>query len=342
MDNYIFIGRNNIEVPKKSIGSIIQLTYQETYIISVLEPFCFRYSLWKPSHFYTGLEVHSETESWRSFRLKNDLFVIAKMFMIDNMFYAEIFSNQKMNEADHNKLRKRLIHSYGLQEKNYIDYKLLNMIGDDLYDLYGMRISCPENYFEISVLSLILQNTTVKRTTDMLKLLLDTYGRLVECENIILKVFFTPDELIGISEENLKTICKLGYRARFIKNYAAFFSDNHEGVLEELDEISLINKLQTIKGVGPYTSNVIASHVMRSKTAIPLDCWNRKILGKVLYQDETIEGQKLLRNMSDDFQGICGVIALYIIENQFKNCPVTSLIDESGQMGDYYGTNDIV
>lgn len=41
-----------------------------------------------------------------------------------------------------------------------------------------------------------------------------------------------------------------------------------------------MTNFQTIKGVGPYTATVIASHAVWDHSAIGLDVWNRKILAR--------------------------------------------------------------
>lgn len=46
---------------------------------------------------------------------------------------------------------------------------------EPLQALAGMRQSCPENLFEIAIISLLLQNATVARTTQMMTNLLDHY-----------------------------------------------------------------------------------------------------------------------------------------------------------------------
>lgn len=47
----------------------ISLEHVDSLTVPVKEPFNFRYTLWKPSHFATGLEQHSHDRSWRTFRI---------------------------------------------------------------------------------------------------------------------------------------------------------------------------------------------------------------------------------------------------------------------------------
>ena len=52
-----------------------------------------------------------------------------------------------------------------------------------------------------------------------------------------------------------------------------------------------MTNFQTIKGVGPHTAAVIASHAVWDHSAIGLDVWNRKILArKLLNQDDADAG----------------------------------------------------
>jgi len=45
------------------------LEHVDTLLLPVTASFNFRYTLWKPSHFATGLEQRSPDTSWRTFRV---------------------------------------------------------------------------------------------------------------------------------------------------------------------------------------------------------------------------------------------------------------------------------
>lgn len=170
----------------------------------VKAPFNFRYTLWKPSHFATGLEQHSLDTSWRTFRVGEHLCVVVMRMDNENTLRAEVFSDRGWTGTDHVRLAARLTHSYGLAEdiSVFVDHAAtVPQMEGPLTALAGMRQSCPENLFEIAIISLLLQNATIARTTQMMTNLLDHYGRVVTFDAVTLKTFFTPAEIAGIDEQ---------------------------------------------------------------------------------------------------------------------------------------------
>jgi 3-methyladenine DNA glycosylase/8-oxoguanine DNA glycosylase len=323
------IGINQLDVPSQNVNAVVILNFQKSFKIIPEQPYNFQYSMWKPSHFYTGLEVHSSKYSWRTMRF--DLNTFAAFVAHEQKNYIEfcLYANTHLSEYAIEKIKKRIIYSYGLHEPCNIPKKITgkNNYVKTVYTKYsGTRISCPENIFEISIISLLLQNTTIKRTTSMFRNLIENYGKLVKINDIVLYVFFHPMDLINIKETELKEKCRLGYRAKYIKNYATFFNNNYEDDLWKLSKAELLEKLQTIKGVGPYTSNVVASHALRDTQAVSLDSWNRKILSKNIYNREPIEKDELNDMLCRDFDKYAGIISTYIIENVYSENPVVPLL----------------
>lgn len=322
-------GRNELIIPTNLASPVISLHPVKKIKIKVTQPFNFLYTLWKPSHFYTGLEVHSGKYSWRTFRLSQELFSAAKMSYSDSTFVVEIFANNNLSNEIFAQLCTHIVHSYGLDEPYDVpeaDFSKHEYVRGFFEKLKGTRISCPENIFEISIVSLLLQNTNISRTTSMFKKLVESYGCLVTFDDIVLYSFFSPEDILAVSEDELKQKCRLGYRAKYIKNYADFFSRNKEAKLRELSRESLLSLLETIKGVGPYTSNVVASHALRDTEAIPFDSWNRKILALRLYNLDSSDTAQLKKRIISDFGKYSGLIAMYIIENEHIDAPVVPLL----------------
>jgi len=137
---------------------------------------------------------------------------------------------------------------------------------------------------------------------------------------------FSPEDVLLISEEELKERCRLGYRAKYIRNYAEFFSKHDENELRKLSKENLLTLLETIKGVGTYTSNIVASSALRDKEAIPFDSWNRKILASRLYGTDLDDNERLRERIVSDFRKYAGLIAMYVIENEYIEKPVVPLI----------------
>ncbi|WP_191876482.1 hypothetical protein [Streptomyces filipinensis] len=100
-----------------------------------------------------------------------------------------------------------------------------------------MRQSCPEEHFEIAVVALLLQNTTIARTTQMTSNLLTHHGQLVNFGSITLRAWFTPAELAHVSAETLRQQDRLGYRAKTLPHFADLLRDHSAEELQATDEL---------------------------------------------------------------------------------------------------------
>ena len=59
----------------------IELKEKFTLKLKPVKPFNYLYTFWKPSHFYTGLEEHTKTCTWRTFRISKKILVMKNQKM---------------------------------------------------------------------------------------------------------------------------------------------------------------------------------------------------------------------------------------------------------------------
>jgi 3-methyladenine DNA glycosylase/8-oxoguanine DNA glycosylase len=69
-------------------------------------------------------------------------------------------------------------------------------------------------------------------------------------------LFPTPEEVLRFSTTRLERICRLGYRAEYMRNVAKHFRSSSEYRPETRFET--LEALSTIKGLGPYSINHLA------------------------------------------------------------------------------------
>ncbi|MBF9071863.1 DNA glycosylase family protein [Streptacidiphilus fuscans] len=300
----------------------------DTIELAIAGPFDFRHTLWKPSHFATALEAHTQAETWRTFRVDTLVCGVHMRQGSPNVLVADVFSDGEWKPEHRHHLTQRLTTSYGLDEGLEAFTELAAQVPamrQPLADLTGMRQSCPEDLFEIAVIAMLLQNTTIARTTQMMRNLLSHYGHLVHFAGLTLRSFFTPQEIAHIPAETYKAADRLGYRDKYLPNFSKFFIANHTGQLgDNRDE--LMDRFQEIKGVGPYTAAVIASHASRDPAALGLDVWNRKILARKLLDKDDAEATEVHDTIGQLFPGNQGLAALYLIEHEYLRAPVVPLL----------------
>lgn len=307
---------------------IIRLEPVSTLVLEAKEPWDFRHSVWKPSHFRTDLEIHTAAESWRTLRVGEMRCGLHMAADGAAAMKVRLFADQEWTTEAEAEVVQRLRWSYGLDEDLDPFLRLADgvpLMASPLKRLRGMRLSCPESLFEIAVLSLLLQNTTVARTTQMTRNLLHHYGTLVRFDVATLRAMFTPDEVANVAESDLRELDRLGYRAKFLPRFAQFFAARD--LPTAVEEEGLIPLLMNVKGVGPYTAGVIASHACRSFAALGLDVWNTRLLGDVLLGRERASQAEVRTCLDTLFPGHAGLAAMYLVESKYLEKPVVGLME---------------
>lgn len=288
--------------------------------LQVKDPFNFKYTFWKPSHFPTGLEMHMPEASWRTFRMGETLCGIRAEF-VRGFVEVEVFADSTWSQWLLEPLSRRIVFSYGLSEDIRAFDNLAqcdSCLQPAAEALRGMRISCPESVFEITIIALLLQNVTIGRTRAMLACLMERYGRLVTFDGQSLYAFFAPRELMNVGEKELRENCRLGYRAGYLPSIVAFFQENGDDAsLLECPRENIRGSLRKIRGVGPYTSEVVASKALRDPQAIAFDVWNRRLVARSLLKTDDASPDALWQCLHKRFPGWEGMACLYIVEYEY-------------------------
>ena len=300
--------------------------------LEAVPPFNFKYTVYKPSHFPTKLEDFDENSEtmYRTFRLSQSKLIGLKMADLQKAkgkdgILAEIFSNKALTEQDLQKVRGHISHAYGLNENIEDFYNVVvndPQIQESLHDLSGMRVSCFETLFEILNISSMLQNTTVKRSEQMMENMLSSFGRRVNYDGRQLYVFYTPQDIAQSFEQKLREL-KVGYRAKFLMEIANHFSANAD-LGERLKTMSFEDakeRLMEIRGVGPYSARIALFQYLRLPNEINFDSWKRKIFSKVFFGNEDEPVEKVEKEAKKRWGNWAGYAGLYIIEDLFVKKP---------------------
>jgi 3-methyladenine DNA glycosylase/8-oxoguanine DNA glycosylase len=314
----------------------IALECVRTIYLDYARPFEFRHTFWKPSHFRTDLECHSWEASWRTFNIHGTLCGV-RFELRSSRIRATVFSNTPLSAAVARKLRTRLVHAYGLHEDIRPFLRLAKQVPAmrlPLRRFSGMRMSCPENVFEIAIISLLLQNTTVARSTQMMRSLLMHYGHRVRFDGHELMCFFSPQDILHVTEKELRDQCRLGYRAKYLSLFASYFATHDPERFLKLSRERVFDELQSIRGVGPYTAGIIESHAFRRTDSVGLDSWNRKIAAKALLGKADAPVQGVRAKLKKQFPAYEGTALMYLVENEFIDAPVVPLIDVEARPGE--------
>lgn len=180
-----------------------------TLELETKKPFNFKFTVWKPSHFPSRLEVFDNKRGicYRTILLGKKPLGLKLSKLEQTGIRANIYSNTALNKEEKQELIYRLRQSYGLDEiltKFYAITRKDPLIKKSVASMKGMRNSCPHTLFEILCISLVLQNTNVKRSQNMLNFLLENYGQKIEFDNQKMYSFFTPEKIAKVSEQELE------------------------------------------------------------------------------------------------------------------------------------------
>lgn len=303
----------------------LSLTNRDEISIEAKAPFSFRYTVKKPSHFPTTLEFYDKNVDcfYRSMRLGKECIGLKmrpqRKENKDTGIVVQIFSVASIDESDMQKIKKRVSRSYGLAEEIAEFYSAVKdrKVKKIIKRLEGMRNSCFENLYEILNISIILQNTNVRRSQKMMANLLHNFGERIFFDGVMLDVFFSPQRMCEITETQLRDL-GLGYRSKYILKLAEFFSKNRnfEEEIQNMPLSEVKKVLLKMKGIGPYSVNLVLFSYFRKSQFINFDVWNRKIISNFLFGKE-VELVELEEECERRWGAFKGYIVLYIIEDHF-------------------------
>jgi len=300
--------------------------------LPAVSPFNFKHTVYKPSHFPTRLEEFDEASEifYRTYRLNKEKLIGLEMTDLQKSdgkdgLKIEIFSNKPLTEGEVKKIEAHVTYSYGLKEdinEFYLSVASDESIREAINNFWGMRNSCFETLFEILNISSMLQNTTVKRSEQMMQAMLSNFGKRVIYNGKELFVFYTPEDIFNSSEERLREL-KVGYRAKFLMEIARYFSQNPD-FEEKLKIMSLEDakkNLMEIKGVGPYSARIALFQYLRRPHEINFDSWKTKIFSKFFFGNEDEAAKKVEKEAKKRWGNYGGYADLYVIEDLFVKNP---------------------
>ena len=163
-----------------------------------------------------------------------------------------------------------------------------------------MRPGHPSSLYEYLLIGIVLQNTTVRRSVQMFKALLENYGTLLKFDDKDLWCFFKPGTLQKVSEDELRAL-KLGYRVKSIKKTDDYFA---QGLMDEMelrkkDRETQMTELLKLYGVGPATVWYLLFDVFHHWDFFNhVSPWEQKIYSKVFFDvdpESPVPVEKILK-----------------------------------------------
>ena len=274
--------------------------------LSATPPFNFDATFHKPDHFpsqdnYCEPGVRWQTYFWQGKQVGlkfADAGTKAKPAVQVEVFYSRNLDPQFLES-----LKQEIIYRYNLHldlTDFYSQFGKDPVLKESIKRLYGMRPGHAGSLYEYLVIGIVLQNTFVKRSVQMLQTLFEHYGKLLKFDGKQLWAFWQPGSLEAVSELDLRAL-KLGYRAKSLKKLDDAFRAGQidELALREADLETQKQELLKLYGVGPATVWYLLFDIFHQYDFFThISPWEQKIYSKLFFDrdpEHPLEVDELLR-----------------------------------------------
>jgi 3-methyladenine DNA glycosylase/8-oxoguanine DNA glycosylase len=288
-------------------------------------PFHFDGTVHKPSHFPTPDVDHAPGVYWQTLRWGARLFGIRLTNIGTHAKPAlelAIFSDKPLGTSLRDEAARELRWRFDL-DANLGEFcsrfRSDDVLGPVIRRWKGMRVSSAYSVYEFLVITIVLQNVTVRRSTQMLRALLERYGTQVRFDGKVLYGFWRPGALHAATEEELRAL-KVGYRAKSLKRVAeAFATGEFDPVaIRAMDRDRARRELLKLYGVGPASVWYILFEVFHHFDAFDvISPWEQKIYSRLLFDRELVPAKKVLAEVKRRWGEWRMLASHYIFEDLF-------------------------
>jgi DNA-3-methyladenine glycosylase II len=277
------------------VGAVFILKLKKPYSVEVTAtpPYSFELTLYKPAGWWwsTPDEVFENGICWTVTRFQGEL-VGLKLQSTGTLQKPRItctfYSRNKLDDSEKQGITRMVKRALKVEENLTEFYKLSqkdNILRGVVEDLYGMHtVGWPE-LFPALILAVTLQMAPMKRSNQMMDLLIKNFGEQATFDGKAIKYWPSVETITALSVEELKAKAKLGYRAA---NLIAIAEALKHG-FPTMDELWAMapeeakKQLLTLRGIGDYSAELVMPRM-----GFPLDVWSAKIF-HVLFFGSTPE-----------------------------------------------------
>jgi len=308
------------------LAKVIDAQLLDTRVLRPAAPFHFEGTVHKPSHFPSQDTAYEDVHGhyWQTVTFRGRPLGLRFVPTGDpggdvelRVFGRPGGSTADMDALEH-ELRWRFDLDADLREFNS-RFSSDQVLGPVIERWRGMRVSCAYSLYEFLIVTVVLQNATVRRSVQMLDSLYRSYGTLVRFDGRELYAFWTPDDVAAVSEEELRGL-KVGYRAKFIQRLTAHFVaggiDEHS--LRGCDKQLVATELLKLYGIGPASVGMILFEVFHHYDAFDtISPWEQKIYSRLLFDEELVPAERILSHVRDRWGEWRMLASHYVFEDLF-------------------------
>lgn len=304
----------------------VDLTKIFTKTIKPIPPFSFELTVHRPAgwSWLTPFEVYDKKTIWTATRIKSRIIGL-KLKSIGNVekpdIICDVFSDTDTTQTERLGIINRVERYLGANEDIREFYSMAErdpILKQVVKNLYGMRDGSGD-LFPLLTLATTLQMAPIKRSDQMMDLLIKNYGDSVTFDGKTILMWPSAERIARTSVRELKERCKLGYRAKNLRMIAKTltkgFLDMDE--LESMSPEDARKKLMELQGIGEYSVGIVAPH-----PGFPVDSWSAKIF-HILFFGRRVESPRdvieKVREKADERWGRWKGLAFVYVLNDLKN-----------------------
>jgi DNA-3-methyladenine glycosylase II len=296
--------------------------------LKALSPYNFELTVHKPAGWslLTPFEVFEKGTLWTVMRTHSGEVYGLRLSSVGTVENPEIsckaYSGQKLQAAERKRLLDTVTWMLNLEEEIRGFYALASrdtLVRVLVKDLYGMRNTKQPDIFSRLILAVTLQMAPIKRSGQMMNLLIKEYGDKVRFDGKEILYWPSPERIANADVTELKRKCKLGYRAGPLRSIAESLRKGFPSLqqLEAMSAQAAKAKLMELKGIGEYSADIVSPH-----RGFALDVWSAKIFSLLLLGKEAESPRELiprLRKMAENrwgrWRGYVFIYVLHDLEN---------------------------
>jgi DNA-3-methyladenine glycosylase II len=277
----------------KYAGVVFILNLKETYSLDVeaVPPYSFELTMHKPAGWWwsTPDEVFENGVCWTVTRFNGELLGLklkSTGTLQKPQIHCTVYSKAKLTASEKQGITRMVQRALKSEEDLTEFYKLSQkdeVLLDVVADLYGMHtVGWPE-LFPALILAVTLQMAPMKRSNQMMNLLIENFGDQAGFNGKTMRYWPSPETIAASTVEKLKNTAKLGYRAANLISIGKALTQNFPTMDElwAMEPEEAKKKLLTLRGIGDYSAELVMPRM-----GFPLDVWSAKIFHVLFYGKE--------------------------------------------------------
>ena len=297
--------------------------------IKAISPYDFFLTVRKPAGWslLTPFEIFEHGTLWTGMRLNSGQMFGLKLKSEGTVEKPEIsctiFSRKRVSVKKRKELSEMVAWMISAEEDIREFYALAKhdpLVKALVEDLYGMRRTKQPDIFPRLILAVTLQMAPIRRSDQMMTLLIKEYGEKITFDGREVLYWPSPERIAKADVRELEQRCKLGYRAKSLKGIAEAICKGFPTIreLEKMPPEEAKAKLMELKGIGEYSADIVSPH----HTEFALDVWSAKIFNLILFSKKAESPRNIipkLKKIAENRWGKWrGYVFTYVL-NDLKN-----------------------